>query len=464
MVRSVLLVLKAPVGRGGPAKIIWRKTIPGRIATVLDGDGRLVVVTFEGSVFCFGPGKKNAITIPGSVSAQNKADSQPASLPGPLKDLLTKHKRKGGWCLIKIDNSVTGKRLVKIAACTGMRLVGVSSEAKLVLRLRQELYVRQSQAARDICLLNVQADATGLPKYFSPLILWNAGKDGKVGQAEVAECFRLLRPYGGRAVFPQPSAEIKRLADAVGLQGFEVSTVGKYTSLIRKGPLKGAGSWTHQYGNAANTVVSEDDLVRSPLGLLWFGGPSNRKVLPRHGHGPNPQVAGGRLIIEGPDMLRAIDVYTGRLLLEKELPGVGKDYDTTVHQPGANSIGSNYVTLAEDIYVLHQGKCLRLDATNGREISKFTFQQGVAKIQGEITWIFLAVAGDVLIGGGGPQDLFTPEFSPDELKAESQGCLPAQRYLCRRGQAILYGSFTDAYNQTSSFRWQTSQRWSNSGL
>jgi len=36
-------------------------------------------------------------------------------------------------------------------------------------------------------------------------------------------------------------------------------------------------------------------------------------VLPRHGHGPAPQVAGGRLFIEGLSMLRSIDIYTGRL-------------------------------------------------------------------------------------------------------------------------------------------------------
>jgi outer membrane protein assembly factor BamB len=412
-----LLVLQAPVTGRGPAKIIWRKRIAGRIASVLAGDGRLVVATFEGSISCFGPGKKDATKVSGAVTAQNKVDNQPGNLAGSLNDLLPKYSRKGGWCLIKIDDSATGKWLVKIAASTGMRVVGISSEASLVSRLRKELYVSQNQAARDICLLNVQADATGLPKYFSPLILWNASQGSQTSSREIVECFRMLRPYGGRALFSRPLAEIKKMVAAAGLQGFEISTAGKYTSLIRKGPLKGAGSWTHQYGNSANTVVSEDDLVRSPLGLLWFGGPSNSKVLPRHGHGPNPQVAGGRLIIEGPDMLRAIDVYTGRLLWEKELPGVGKFYDNTAHQPGANSIGSNYVTLAEDIYVLHEGKCLRLDAANGREISKFTFPQGAAKIQKKIVWSFLAVAGDVLIGGGGPQDLFAPEFSPDELKS-----------------------------------------------
>ncbi len=32
-------------------------------------------------------------------------------------------------------------------------------------------------------------------------------------------------------------------------------------------------------------------------------------------------------------MLRAIDIYTGRLLWEKSIPGVGKLYDNTAHNP-----------------------------------------------------------------------------------------------------------------------------------
>ena len=61
-------------------------------------------------------------------------------------------------------------------------------------------------------------------------------------------------------------------------------------------------------------------MVRAPLGLLWFGGPNHRDVLPRHGHGPPEQVIGGRLFIEGIKVLSARDVYTGRTLWRKELP------------------------------------------------------------------------------------------------------------------------------------------------
>ena len=108
------------------------------------------------------------------------------------------------------------------------------------------------------------------------------------------------------------------LNGAAKLPGAKVTVNQSFLQVVRVGALPGAADWTHQYGDAGQTVVSKDQRVKTPLGLLWFGGPSNDKVLPRHGHGPSPQVAGGRLFIEGADMLRAVDVYTGLLMWERE--------------------------------------------------------------------------------------------------------------------------------------------------
>ncbi len=73
-----------------------------------------------------------------------------------------------------------------------------------------------------------------------------------------------------------------------------VETKGETVVLQRSGPLPGSAPWTHLLGDVAQTGKSNDRRVRLPLGLLWFGGPSNLDVLPRHGHGPPEQVIGGR--------------------------------------------------------------------------------------------------------------------------------------------------------------------------
>jgi hypothetical protein len=44
--------------------------------------------------------------------------------------------------------------------------------------------------------------------------------------------------------------------------------------LSREGALPGSADWTHEYGDPANTLMSRDELVKAPLGVLWFGGPA----------------------------------------------------------------------------------------------------------------------------------------------------------------------------------------------
>jgi outer membrane protein assembly factor BamB len=131
-------------------------------------------------------------------------------------------------------------------------------------------------------------------------------------------------------------------------------------------------------------------MVKPPLGLLWFGGPSNAKILPRHGHGPSPQVAGGRLFIEGADIIRAVDVYTGRLLWERELKDVGKYYNITGHFAGAGEIGSNYVSMPDAVYVVYGTRILELDVNTGQTKKEFSLPD-------DPNFGWLSVQGDYLV-------------------------------------------------------------------
>src|SRR5262249_36407870 len=157
-----------------------------------------------------------------------------------------------------------------------------------------------------------------------------------------------LRPFGGVACFF--ADERTKLLPDVALRAKLVKGVCREEDglvlVTREGALPGSGNWTHEHGDLSNTRVAPDQLVKAPLGILWFGGPSHEGILPRHGHGPQPQVIDGRLFIEGVDMFRAIDIYTGRLLWETRLPGVGQFFNNLAHQPGANAAGSNYVSSA----------------------------------------------------------------------------------------------------------------------
>jgi outer membrane protein assembly factor BamB len=187
-------------------------------------------------------------------------------------------------------------------------------------------------------------------------------------------------------------------AAALQLPNAQLQDSGDGVALSREGALPGSANWTHEHADASNTRVSRDVLVKAPLGVLWFGGPAHDGILPRHGHGPQPQVIDGRLIIEGVDFLRAVDIYTGRVLWEVSLPGLGKSFNNTSHQPGANESGTNYVSMTDGIYVAYGKVCLRLDPTTGAKLGEF-------RLSGDpdsATWEYLNVYDDYLVGAGDP--------------------------------------------------------------
>jgi outer membrane protein assembly factor BamB len=184
-------------------------------------------------------------------------------------------------------------------------------------------------------------------------------------------------------------------------------------SVVSKdGPLPKTSNWTHQYGNVANTVKSDDDLVKLPLGVLWFGGVSNIDVLPRHGHGPPEQIVDGRLIIEGVDGISARDVYTGRVLWKAPLDRsdtMGQYFDETLqdlplkvitnqqHIPGANARGTNFITTSDWVYVIQGSQCHILDVATGEKKKVFSLppENGL----GAARWGYIGVSGDILIAG-----------------------------------------------------------------
>ncbi len=333
-----------------------------------------------------------------------------------------------------------------------LRAAGVSEGYALVLglrdgRLAEELAARSRlrivaldpdpskvEAAgllgRRIAIRHGDPSRLALPPYFASLIvsedLADSGAQSAIWNLESGiwnDVFASLRPYGGAACLPLAEAEHQALARWASEPRDGKAVVersGGLSVLRREGPLPGAGEWTHQNADAANTCVSKDERVRLPLGILWFGGSSNEKTLPRHGHGPSPQIVGGRLFIEGPDGLRAMDIYTGRILWEVTLPGLGEAYDNTEHQPGANALGSNYASAPDGIYVAYGRACLRLDPATGERLAEFALPHLGG---GELppAWGFISLWDDVLVAGTSPADFDTdPDFTPDEFGATSE--------------------------------------------
>ena len=81
---------------------------------------------------------------------------------------------------------------------------------------------------------------SGLPTYFADLIVSRRSLDQEMSEQMHAEAIRLQRPYGGKLCW---------------------ASNGKLVT-SRRDALPGAGAWTHQYADPANTVNSGDALVK----------------------------------------------------------------------------------------------------------------------------------------------------------------------------------------------------------
>jgi len=363
-----VVALRLPL-TDGAAEVVWAERLAEPpVGLVADADG-VAVVGKAGtlSVFGFAP-PRGIATSPTSATVLRPTETDPADA-ARTRDLLAATGQRAGYALVAgAANAGLARELVRQS---DLRVVLAVADADDVTALREEAHAAGVYGERLTILPGTPA-TLDLPPYFASLVVLDDAPDEARASAWV-------RPYGGALVRPDG------------------------TVAVRAGALPGAGNWTHEQGDAAGSRTSGDAIVKAPLGLLWFGGPTSEDILPRHGHGPQPHVIDGRAIIEGMDLLRAIDIYTGRLLWEAKLPGVGKVYDNTAHQPGANACGGNYVSLPHGVYVAHGSACVRLDPATGKEVGRYPVPR-LPGVPAGAPWSYINVVDDYLVGGTLPDN------------------------------------------------------------
>lgn len=395
-------------GESGERKPAWMADLKGKVHHMLAANEKLFVVTDEPRIHCFGT--RSSTVAAGSHDLPDAKPLPVAAEDDPygkvISRLVTDPQLKEGFGLALGIQS--GKLIRAVLERSNLHLIVLDRSADKVDLLRRRcdsagLYgVRLAASVGDI-------SSSALPPYIASVIVCESldAAGFEVGDTEFLErTFKSLRPYGGTAVFFTSREQHGALAALVDGSAFraqaEISWKDGVTSLRRPGAVPETDDWTHQYGNSAQTGISLDKVVKAPLGLLWFGGPTHEGILPRHGHGPSPQVAGGRLFIEGPHKLRCVDVYTGRVIWEKEMEDFGRFYDETKHFAGAGEIGSNYVSLPDRIYAVHGKGILELDAATGETLKTFSLGDAANGEKEKPYWGYIGVQGDYLIATSSP--------------------------------------------------------------
>jgi outer membrane protein assembly factor BamB len=374
-------------------KPLWEAKIEGQPLHLLASGNRLLVTTKEGTLWCLGADQVKPRHYP--LPKSTPVAATPAARQ--VRDLLTRTGVQAGYATVWGEDA--GDLSAELIRQSDLHVIALAADDQQATRLRERFVANGVYGSR----VAVLSEPVLLPPYLASLMV--IGKKDDLDTPFLRRVFRSLRPHGGVACFTHPPRHREIFAEVArgknSLPGLRLQQEDSLVLLSRPGPLPGAANWTHEHADAANTRVSRDTLVKAPLGLLWFGGPGHQGILPRHGHGPQPQVVDGRLIIEGVDMIRALDIYTGRLLWQTALPGVGKAFDNTSHHPGANASGSNYISLPDGIYIAYRDYCLVLDPATGKKIQQFQ-QVPLPGEKAKPTWQYVNVAGDYLIGGANP--------------------------------------------------------------
>ena len=409
---GVITAIKLSSGNEVP-RAVWSLDVEGQVGRLLAADQRLFAVTLSGRILAFGPREGPSALRPARPK-QSMASSPQQNASRDARTILEETGVREGYALCYgVDD---GDLLETLAVDSKLTIIACHPNPETVARLRQRLD-RAGLYGQRISLLQGDLHSLATPPYLSSLtIVADARTAGfHDDRQSLARVFHSLRPYGGVAWLPSSSTSaLAKQLESAGLAGAKLQAKNGIALLTREGPLPGAGTWTHQYGSIANTIKSDDRLVRLPLGILWFGGSSNLDVLPRHGHGPPEQIVGGRLFIEGMDCFSARDVYTGRVLwkVSLESPGTfGVYYDQThqhtplstaynqVHIPGANARGTNFVATSDRVYIIDGDKCRMLDAASGKAAGEIVLPAGKDG-QRPSSWGYLGIDRDYLIAGG----------------------------------------------------------------
>ena len=408
--KSTLAAISLPAGET-PARVEWTATVDGSVERLVAANGKLIAVTLEGRVYAFGEGvRSDAVAVEQraelAVDTQATADARAfvASVPAE------------GYAVWIGDSA--SPLLGAVAASSPFAELTVVDHDDARVATAQRRFDQASLPNR----VAVRPSATSeflAPPYVANVVVVDAEQTRAIaGDRDiVSRLYETGRPYGGTMCLLAAAEESARLRER--LAGFELPNAEfsetRFGLVIRRvGALPGAGTWTHQYGNVSNTIKSDDQRVKLPLGVLWFGGVTHNDVLPRHGHGPPEQVIGGRLIIQGVNSLTARDVYTGRVLWRREFGDLGSHgvyFDDTykekpldpaynqIHIPGANARGTNYVATADAVYIVEGSLCHVLDPATGKTRRDIALPQDDPARPEE--WGYIGVDGDILLAGLG---------------------------------------------------------------
>ncbi len=246
---------------------------------------------------------------------------------------------------------------------------------------------------------------------------------------DAAELYRILRPAGGVAMLGRPPAGSLSQATLEGWLGagsvsYSTTVDGNgLWSRVDRGPLAGAGEWTHYYADVGNTAATSEANITNSMKLLWYGEPGPRYVIDRHHRPPSPLYKNGLVVDPGYDGISAFltagqgvpDYCFGRLMAFDAYNGA-RYWDVLVPNGARVNIlrDCGAVAMADDYtYAVSNKNCVGLDAKTGRP----TIHLATPDVSGigQLTWGYVAVVDDKIYGTGQEETASLVGLSRDQI-------------------------------------------------
>ncbi len=281
-----------------------------------------------------------------------------------------------------------GQLAYELARNSGLEVVVVEPDADRVAQLRERLDKTGLYAAR-ISVHHGPLDSLPYGPYFANLVLSEQLLTQGYASNGMNEVARVLRPSGGFFVYGNGKEGLSEWLSTAG-EEFTSSELPADTdtwTIVRRGQLPGAGEWTHQYASPDNASCSQDDLVRGPLSVMWWGRPGSRAMPDRGPRNPAPVSAAGRLFVQGNHTLFGIDAYNGTICWFQQI--------ATMRRANIPRDGSNMVATNDYLYVAIGDHCVGFEGASGHRELFFSVDDADSEPQ---DWGYLACIDDQLIG------------------------------------------------------------------
>lgn len=390
------------VDYSGQRTVWWSHEVEGKALGLAAANGRLVVSTDQGLIYCF-DGEPNPTVEEVVKETQTVKDASReitdreiiAAADTAADEILRRTGVHQGYC-VDMDAGRCELALA-LAQKSDLHIYAIESDPAKVAAARERLDAAGLYGSR-VTVIQAEPGKLPLPKYFANLVVSSQSLTADPSDAVTQEMKRLQRPFGGKI--------------CVGPLGdMQIET---------RGPLEGSGSWTHQNSNPANTLCSDDAVLKGPLSMFWFRD-VDFEVPNRHGQGPAPLCHLGCMVVGGLNGIICLDAYNGRTMWVYNLEGNLADFDGIHHDVGVGEAGSNFCLSDDAVFLKNADRCYRIDLQTGKVLGEFKIPpQLVADDDANRNWGFLAYSDSLLFGSVvNDAHHVSPRYKLTKLRTES---------------------------------------------